>query len=476
MYRLVTLMFLSLVLHSALYSAAPKELPATLRYKIDLKIDYRNEKLLGNCEITISNGTSNSLNEIPLLLYRLLTVKSVEDENGTPLTFKQDIVSVSGWEILQVNFINISLLNSLSPGKQKKVKIVYDGFITGYSNEGWRYVKDHIAPDFTIIRPDGFGYPVIGYPNEADMMAIVKERFDYGVSVTVPENLIAVSGGELMHVENNKNEKTYTYQSKKPSWRIDIAIADYLLTEKDRNKVYCFRADTAGAVKMLNALKKSVEKYSEWFGEIKDFKGYTIIEVPEGYGSQADVTSFCITADNFRNPKDNNAIYHEISHLWNVKPLDKLPCRFESEGLAQFMQFLLSEQIDQNPGAVSGAVQKYINNIQKAFREKPEYQEVPVKDYGVSDMTQYSYTLGMVIFALYFDLTGQESFNKALRAFFSTYGEKGATLDDFIACCKKYSGFDTQNFFNDWIYTTNGVKQIVEGTTYEKLRAAYGRK
>lgn len=469
--KIVLLIALILNLPVVLDGNAPKELPSTIRYSLDLKLDFVNEKIMGTCELTILNDSDHPMNQIPVLLYRLLTVRSVKGANGIPLTFNQDIVSITGWEKLQVNFIRIS--DILAPGEKRILTIVYDGFMSGYSNDGWRYVKDHIARDFTLIRPDGFGYPIVGLPDEVNMMAIVKERYDYNLRITVPENLVVVSGGELKNVENSVGEKTWSYVSKKPSWRIDVAIADYTRIDKDRNKIFCFGNDTAAAGKMMNSLEKSLEKYSDWFGNIMDYKGYTIIEVPDGYSSQADVASFCITADNFKNPSDNSAIYHEISHLWNVKPLEEQPCRLESEGLAQFLQFHISEQIENKCDVVSGMAQKYISNIRKNFIERPEFQKIPIKDYGTSDMTQYSYTLGMVVFAMFYELAGQENFNSAIKDFYSSYSEKGGTLDDFIACCKKYSRFDADRFFNDWVNTANGVKRIIEGTSYNELRSPY---
>jgi hypothetical protein len=67
----------------------------------------------------------------------------------------------------------------------------------GYSAEGKRYVKDHIDKNFTIIRPDGPGYPVAGLPDNNNMMVIVKERYDYRINITVPNGLMAVTGGRL---------------------------------------------------------------------------------------------------------------------------------------------------------------------------------------------------------------------------------------------------------------------------------------
>lgn len=448
-------------------------MPTTLHYYLDLRIDYKNEKLFGRCQLTISNNTDSPVEKIPLLLYRQLSVKSAGDENGAALHFIQDIANIAGWERLQVNFVEITLEKELLPGGHRTISIDYEGFLSGYSADGWRYVKDHIGRDFTMIRTDGFGYPVVGYPSEAEMMAITRERYDYTLDVTVQEDLTVVNGGELINITQANGETTYSFQSKKPSWRLDIAIADYLTIEKNKNRIFCFKADTVRAKSLLNVLESTVETYTEWFGEIKAYKGYTIIEVPEGYGSQADVTSFCLTADNFKNQMENTGIYHELSHLWDVKPLEKEPCRFESEGRAQFLQFLMSQRSDSKSDATSNAISRYMDVTKKDFRENPGFQSIPVKNYGIADMTQYSYTLGMIIFAMFYELAGEENFNNSIRLYLSTYSEKGATLDDFIMCCKKYAPFDAEKFFNDWVYSTNAVKLIVEGTSYDDLKALY---
>lgn len=447
--------------------------PSTLKYKLDLRIDHKNEKLTGSCELTISNKTDSTMEKIPLLLYRQLSVKSAVNEEGGPLRFTQDIICIKGWEKIQVNFIEIFLEEKLLPGAQRTISINYDGFLSGYSADGWRYVKDHIARDFTMIRTDGFGYPVVGYPSDPEMMAITRERYEYAIDVTVQKDLRVVSGGELIQVKETDEETTYSFRSKKPSWRLDIAIADYLAIERNRNKVFCFRTDTAAAKAMLDALEKTVETYSEWFGDIKDYKGYTIVEVPEGYGSQADVSSFCLTADNFKNPKDNSGLYHELSHLWDIIPFENEPCRLESEGRAQFLQFLLSEKFDNKGDAISNAIQRYLNDIQKNFRKNAGYQAIPVRDYGISNMTEYSYTLGMIFFAMFYDLAGKENFNKAIRSYVSGDYKNGASLDDFVGCCKKYAFFNAEKFFNDWIYSVNAIKLIVDGASYEELKALY---
>jgi hypothetical protein len=193
------LLTFSLILLTALPldAACDKILPRTLSYNIDLKFDFSSNKLYGRAEIGFMNGSYKAIDTIPLLLYRLISVKSDSNEKGEPMTFRQNVVSISGWEQIQVNWIKIPLPASLQPGDVIKIVVDYDGYMLGYSAEGKRYVKDHIDKNFTLIRPDGLGYPMVGLPDNLNIMAIIKERYDFRINRTVPGGVMAVTGGKL---------------------------------------------------------------------------------------------------------------------------------------------------------------------------------------------------------------------------------------------------------------------------------------
>ena len=471
-----SMILLFTIASSFAFSPETDPLPNTLNYRLDMRIDYSAEKLYGLCEMTISNGSKRSIEQVPILLYRLLTVKSVRDQNKAPLSYSQNVVSIAGWEEVQVNYVNISLSKRLSPGESYKLIMEYDGYLLGYAEAGWRYVKEHIDRNFTMIRTDGFGYPVVGYPNDRDMMAIAKERYDYTISINVPDEMIAVSGGELINRSKKGDGTTWEFRSKKPSFRLDVAISDYDIFEKGVNKVCYFAGDSLGAHRILNALQTALTLYTGWFGPLDNYQGFTVIEVPDGYGSQQDVAAVILTADNFREAKQMQTIYHEMAHSWNVKHLDLPPCRFESEGFAQFMQFLLLEKLDNAENAVSQAAQRYLDRVRNDFNEQKEYQSIPIKDYGIRDMTDYSYTLGMVVFALFYDLVGQDIFNEIIGSFYTANHLRGATLDEFINHCIKLANRDVEKFFNDWIYSTKGIELVVAGKTFEELLRYYKEK
>jgi hypothetical protein len=455
-----------------LYAQENRSFPGTTHYDLEIKIDYNSGKLAANGTITLVNRTTQPVNQIHILLYRLLKVRSVMVE-GIKVIYDQSIVSVDGWKKLQVNLVKIKLNEALQVGEEIKLEMSYDGFLCGYSEAGWNYVKDHIDKSFTIIRTDGFGYPVVGYPNDRDMMAITKEIYDYQLKITVPAGLTVATGGLLLNQSTIDGMTTFMFRSKRPSWRIDIVISDYKILSKDQNRLYFFNQDSARAPGLYTAMLKAHDIYTGWFGKIEGYQGYSIIEVPEGYGSQSDVAAMLITADNFRQDAQFVTVYHELSHLWNVRNLESKPCRIESEGLAQFLQFLLLEKLDLKENAIKDAANRYLNQMVSILAKNIEVQTIPIKEYGVYDITDYSYRLGMVFFALYYDLIGHEVFVDIIKTYYNKYYQTGATFEDFILHCQAKTPINLQPFLSDWFQTTKVLELIKEGKNYDDFIQRY---
>ena len=254
---------------------------------------------------------------------------------------------------------------------------------------------------------------------------------------------------------------------------MDFAVAGYQFLEENENKIFYFPQDSTGARNIMDALKKSFNLYTNWFGPLDNFSGYSILEVPEGYGSQQDITCSMLTADNFKRADKMEGLYHEISHLWNVKPLEKQPCRVESEGYAQFMQFLALEKLENRENAVAEAAQRYIDRLRKTFNEKKNLQSIPVKEYGVRDMTDYSYTLGMVMFAVLYHKVGEKDYHEMIGSFYKKYLASGASLDDFTRHFKSVASVNLDRFFDEWIYTTKAIAHITDGKSYNDLLEIY---
>ncbi len=307
----------------------------TVDYKLDLDIDFKDRKIAGDCRLTVSNPGPQPVEKIPLILYRLMKVTAAKDGHGANLTFSQQVLAFEDCDKLQVNFIEVSLKSPIRQGERRTVEILYDGHLCGYS-EAMQYVKDHVDIDYTIIRTDSFAYPEVGVPSWKANRAAGLQFFNYLVKVGVPDSLTVANGGKLVAKSGRNGIVSYVYQNLRPAWRIDAAIAKYELLADVPNSlsVFHFQKDKDGARAVLKALSDAFELYKSWFGPLEGTPEYSLIEVPEGYGSQADVTSILLTRDSFLSKDNLTDLYHEIAHRWDVTARDPLPSRFESEGRA----------------------------------------------------------------------------------------------------------------------------------------------
>jgi hypothetical protein len=431
---------------------------------MDLTIDYKNKRLRGICEISLINMGETETSHIPLTLYRVLKVNSISDENDQNLLFVQKVVSLEDWEELQVNYIYVTLDKPIPKNGTKKLRIQYEGCLLGYTETGMSYVKDRIDENYTILRPDCQAYPELGVPSWKINRSAGQQNFDYQVTVTIPDSLVIANGGLLINKIVKNGEAIYTYKNIKPAWRIDIAIAKYGIMEDKENKlkVFYFPVDEQGAQNVLRSLKETLRLYSTWFGPLKNFDGFSIIEIPPNYGSQADVSCILQTQDAFNNKDQLYQLYHEISHLWNVKSLDTFPPRFESEGLATFLQFFMQEKLENKSNALKNGLDRIYKRLNKEMQENIKSGTIPMINYGKEKLTDLSYSKGMIFFYLLYKILGEKSFLETIGSFYQKYRDFGATADDFVKHVKNSNKMKLNKLFDEWIYTNASSKYIIE--------------
>lgn len=446
----------------------------TTRYDLDVRVDYEDRKLFSACRLTVSNPTEEAVDHVPLLLYRLLRITSVRDPGRNALSFTQQVLSFEDWEALQINYVEIYPETPIAPGEEQTLVLEYEGFLFGYTETGMRYVQDRIDPEFTIIRPDSWGYPVVGYPSWKINRAAGLPAFAYRLHVTVPDSFVVANGGKLINRKRDDEHVTYTYENIKPAWRIDIAIADYRVREAGSNRVFYFPEDEEGAARVMDALQTTLDLYTEWFGPLQEYQGYTVVEIPDGWGSQADVTSIIQTAAAFKEAERTLEVYHEISHLWNVEEKEALPPRW-NEGLASFLQYLTVEKVE-GRAVLDDALEHTTARLREAVQNRPHYQHIPLIDFGQEEVTGLSYRLGMVLFAVFYELVGEAQFNAIIGSFYQTYYASGATTDDFVNHAKHVSPVDLTRFFEDWIYGTESWTHIQNRASVDQIVQEYRAK
>jgi hypothetical protein len=254
-----------------------------------------------------------------------------------------------------------------------------------------------------------------------------------------------------------------------------MPIAPYGIVEDKQNnlRIFHFQEDKNNASMILQAMNTTLQLFTNWFGPADNFQGFSIIEIPEGYGSQTDVSSILQTADAFQKKDNLTALYHEISHIWNVRDNDPLPDRFESEGLAMFLQYLVQEKLDNKKDALKNGYERLSDRFRQQCERNPKCGEIPIIQYGNEGLTDLSYTKGMLFFYVLYHLMGEKDFLDAAGSFYQKYNQTGATSQEFLDHIKQRSRQNLDRLFEEWIFGTESSRLILESVPVENIIQRY---
>lgn len=437
-------------------------------YDLDFRVDFEEEKLYADIDLTVQNRTDGPVHEVPLVLYRLMTVRTVEDARGDALPFRQVVTASERNPKKQVNYVRVTLPRQLSIGERMKLRIVYDGYLEGYAKTGSSYVRDRIDEAFTILREDALAYPEVGRPG-APWPGL--PTFDYRARVTVPATHVVANGGELLHTKVDGEKVTYVYRNTEPAWRMDFAVARYGMLGDGAFRVYYLPGDSVGGARVLAAVRNSLDLFTRWFGPLREPPRMAVLEIPDGYGSQKDVTSILQTAAAFRDPDRLYEVYHEVSHFWNVPPANASSPRLE-EGLASYLEDLAAEEL-RGEERLEPTVRRLVAWVRSTFAENPRYAEVPMSEYGREEMTGLSYVVGQLMFYTLGEIVGQEDLRQIVGTYYRRYAATGAGVAELAAVADEVTDEDLEAFFEHWLFTTRWYDYLAEAGTIDEYTAAY---
>ena len=430
---------------------------------LELSLDYAAEKLSGSMTYELENWTGRPAGQVSLLLNRLMDASAVRDGTGSAVPYDQDVrrsLDDPKWQVTQVI---VKLPHPVAPGARTTLRVDYAGFLVGYTEVGWLYVHDHIDSTFTIIRSDALAFPIVGGLVRAANRAVSDVDFTYDASIRVPSQLLVATGGALTREAHVDGTTTWRYQSLGASPFLNIAIAPFDTMSNRGVHLFYFPADSVGARRLMASTQRALDTLSQWYGPLHAPLNLTITEIPDGWGSQANLVGGIIqTAAAFRDQRHLRELYHELTHLWNARDVERPSPRW-NEGLASFLEDLLQERLDGWKGRP--ATDTWIlNTLKEAIASDSSVRTVPFIEYGRHAMTDRSYTLGATMFEVLYMLVGEGEFNRIVGGYYQKFAD-GGTTRDFVAFAKATSRFDLSAFFDDWMFTTGWTATVARASS-----------
>jgi aminopeptidase N len=337
------------------------------------------------------------------------------------------------------------------------------------------YVRDRIDEEYSLLRPDAFAFPVLAGSSFASTLAANDTKFTYQVSTTVSRGYLVACGGELLDSASRGDSSIFTYRSKLPTWRIDLAVAQFnvLRSAADNITVFYLPADSAGASNVLNASHDAVTFYTGAFGTPPTYNGYTVIEIPDGWGSQASDYYFLQTAAAFKDTSKVSEVYHEIGHTWNSTASGEIQrCRYFDEAFASYFEALTIRAI-RGDSAFYEDMEKGRNSFVRWAQYDRHVFDTPIAGYGAKELGRHSYTKGAWSLYVLNRIVGDSAFVRIIRTLLAEFRKTPIDFAAFEALCERVSNRDLRKFFQEWIYGTQSSQVLVDNLPIGEIVKRY---
>jgi len=354
------------------------------------------------------------------------------------------------------------------------VRLKYAGSLWGYP-EVMAYVRDRIDEDYSLLRPDSLAYPMLARASFQSWMAAHRSQFTYRIETEVPAGYVVACGGKPVEAKRTANTTMFVFESYRPTWRIDIAAAKFKVIEDAGRKirVYAIPEDEGEGRRILDAAQKSLRFFAGLFGEAGDFPGFVIIEVPEGWGSQAGDFYILQAAAAFRDKGRTSELYHEIAHNWNVRAKPVIQrCRYFDEAFASYFQGLAIREFEGEE-----AFEKYMTRLRDLFLQDCEKDSkngsTPIADYWREERGGNSYTKGAWSLYVLNQLIGDTVFRPFVSGFIREFRVREVDFADFQGFAEKAAGRNLDRFFKEWIFGTESSQLLREKLDAGKIAERY---
>jgi hypothetical protein len=314
----------------------------------------------------------------------------------------------------------------------------------------WPYVCEKITTEFSLIRFETFCYPMFfddwtGFNNPAFKLE--------SVEINVPEGYTAIT----------------SIDTKANAGMINSAVAPYERIDYPFGQLYYLPSISSEKCKRIEKVIGFAFDYMNVHFGNREAKNTVFAVIPSGFGSFARSDSRIIFLDEraFDTPENLGFAIHEFIHLdWNVQCKDSVQrARFFDEAFTcYFENRVMREYLHENGEAGNNYGRRSASDAVTAI-QAGKYPLIPIYQYGEHECGDLSYTIGSLCLEKLNTLLGDELFDGATADFLRKYNDVATDFDSFckayIAFCGNESQEKLSMFFDDWIYSCEGLKKHI---------------
>lgn len=428
-------------------SSAREDSLELMHYDIYLDItDFENRIIEGNCIISLMTKLEG-VNEVELDL-EALTVEKIEVD-GEEVDFRQESPK-----------LYVKLKETASAGQELKVNVFYAGRPQNAAFGGF-YFSSNYAYNLGVgigVAPPNYGrawFPCFDS---------FSSRSLYDFHITTKDNHKAFCNGLLQDSsENEDGTATWHWKLSQtiPTYLAAVAVSDYETLESIHQgmeepiliQLAARAADTTNLKASFIHLPNAIDAFEAAYG-VHRFERVGFNVVPFGGGAMEHATN--IAYPSFA--VDGTLVFedlmaHEFGHHWwgDLVTCATADDMWLNEGWASYSEQLFMEAVYGREAYLSAVTANHVEVMQYAHIRDGGHYPVSGVPFDLTYGT-HVYNKGADVAHTLRGYMGDEAFFRCIKEYLSAFAFQTATSEQFRDFLGECSGFDLQNFFNDWVF------------------------
>ena len=360
---------------------------------------------------------------------------------------------------------------------QFTTKVVYSGSpqlsSDGYGN-GMRFLTNQV---FTVSCPNAarYWFPCYDHPWQKTLTDMrVKTRSDWKVASNgIRQGIINHEDGtSTTHWKNEEPIATYL---------VSIAMADYVEQSSYHNGLlvqnFVFPNQAETAQEAFTVVPIAIDVFNELYGEYPFAKYGNAVAAITNFAAMEHQTMTTIGSSYVNTSQTGEmVIVHELAHSWFGNSLTALTWKdvWLSEGFATYSEALFREQVygfSESRDYIGQRFHNYYKNFASSYGYRRIYDPVYNEYFYPMVYQKAASVLNMLRLKI-----GHENYFNLIQTWFGL-GHRNVVTAEFIELAEEVSGYDLDQFFNQWIFGT-GYPNISHQVLYNPENntiALYGK-
>lgn len=304
-----------------------------------------------------------------------------------------------------------------------------------------------------------FWFPCFDYPGQLATSEI---------RVRVPGDFLAISNGELLSTEQDRDEKIYHWKQSQvhPTYLMTLAVGRFAEVRDEWNgkpiTYYVERDRLDDAKRTMGKTPRMVDYFSKAFGFDYPYPKYAQVCVADFIFGGMENTSTTLLTDRcllderavLDNERSESLVAHELAHQWfgDTLVIEHWSHAWIKEGMASYSEVLWTEyEYGHDDGAyyLLNEARSYLSEDRNRYR-RPIVTNVYREAIELYD--SHLYEKGACVYHMIRAELGEELFFKAIATFVNDNAHQTVATVDLLRAIAKATGRNLQGLFDQYVF------------------------